>query len=129
MGCALRGKSLEVKFHVLMEHFVFREQIGKVVQFRLRRELPPDQQISGFHKCGFFRQLFYGDAAVAEDALLSVDERNAADARTGVSITFIEGDISGLAAKVGNIDRRFLLGSYNDREFVLFFRPVPVLPR
>jgi hypothetical protein len=80
-------EALEVVAHVLVEHLVFGEQLGKLGEFGAGRQLAVDQQVGGLDEGAFFRE--FGDviAAVAEDALFAVDEGDGALAGAGVAVS------------------------------------------
>ena len=64
----------------------------------------PNEQIGRLDKRALFRQFFNRVAAVAQYALITIDERYVALARTGISIALIQRDVSRLRAQFRNVN-------------------------
>src|SRR6516164_1600743 len=82
-----------------------REVIGKARQLSLRGQLSVDDQKSGLDEARLLRQCLDGNAAVAKDALFSVDKRNGALTGTCVPVAAVESDQTGLIAQFANVNR------------------------
>ena len=91
-----RGETLEVKLHVLVQILVAGQQVGKRLQLRPRRQVAVDDQIGRLDEIGFLGHLLDGDAAIAQDALVAVNEGDVADARAGVAVAVVNGDVAGV---------------------------------
>ena len=99
--------------HALVEHFIFREQSGKLGELRGGGKLAVDEQVGGLDEGAFLSE--FGDivAAVLEDAFFAVDKSDRAFACAGVSISRIKGDRTGFAPKCADVDADFSFRSYN----------------
>ena len=100
-------ESFEVVAHALVEHFVFREQCGKLGELRGGGKFAVDEQVSGLDEGAFLRELGDVVAAVLEDAFFAVDEGDRALAGTGVSVARVERDAAGFCAKRADVDSDF----------------------
>ncbi len=95
------------------------------------RQLAVDQQIAHLEERAVLGQLFDGEAAIAEDALLAIDEGDLALAAAGVAVARVHGDETGFTAELLAIDGAFAFGALNDVELDLlavvveFCRPHP----
>src|ERR1051326_1869282 len=85
-------------------------------QFGAVWEFSENDQVGNFDEGGFFSQLFYGDAAIAQDSLLAVDESDFAEAGTGVGVAVVECNVAGLPPERRNINRQLFLGPLDDRK-------------
>jgi hypothetical protein len=83
------------------------------------RKLAINQQVADLRKRGVFGELFDGIAAIPENPLFAVDERDGALARTGVSESRIESNDAGLRTQAGDIDSDFSFCAGHDREFIV----------
>ncbi len=88
-------------------------------QLRGRRQLAVDQQVADLGEGGLLGELLDRVAAVAQDALLAVDEGDRARAGAGVAVAGVEGDGTRSAAQRGDVDADLVLGADEDRELVL----------
>jgi len=79
-------------------------------------QLAVDEQVGRLDEVGLLGQVLDGVAAVAEDALFAVDERDLGLAGPGVGITVVEGDVARLVAQLADVDAAFLLGADDDGE-------------
>lgn len=87
-----------------------------MLQLLPRRQLTIDEQIRRLDECGLLRHFLDGNAPVAQDAALAIDESDFALARAGVAVAVIEGDVSGLRAQIGDIHRLFVFRADDDRQ-------------
>ena len=83
------------------------------------RQAAVNQQIGGFDKGQFFSHLGDVKAAIAQDALVAVNVGDGTGAGTRILITVIKGYAAGLCMQIGDVDRALLLGSRDQREFIL----------
>ncbi len=117
-GHRVRGgrKTVEEMPHVLVEHLVFREQVGKIDELGAAGQVAVDQQVGGLDEGAFGGQLGDVVAAVAQDALLAVDEGDGALAGAGIAIAGVKCDAARLIAQGGDVDAHFTFGSDDGRE-------------
>src|SRR5262249_46582498 len=80
------------------------------------RQLALDQQVRDLEEGAALGQLRDVVAAVAEDALLTVDERDRALAGARVGIARSEPDQPGPVAELADVERTFALGALDDVE-------------
>ena len=120
-------EALEVVLHRLVQQLVVRQQVGEPPQFGAVGQLAHDDQVGHLDERGFLGQLLDGDAAVAQDALLAVNESDLALARAGVGVAVVQGDVAGFVAQRGDINRAFLFRSFDNGKLASSSRPVSVL--
>ena len=108
---------LELVLHALVQQFVGGQQIAEPGQLVALRQPPEDQQPGRLDEVGLGGELLDGDAAVAEDALLAVDEGDGAAAGAGVAQRRVVGDQAGLVAELGDVDGPLALGPLEDGQF------------
>ena len=118
MGVA--RKALEQVLHARVNGRVLCEQLGEPLALRRERQLPVDDEVGCLDEGGMLGELFDGIAAVAEDAGLTVDEGDRTLAGTGVSVTLVVGDVTGIVAQVANVHRLFALRTDHDGEAILY---------
>ena len=106
--------SVEEPAHVLMDHRVAGEQPLPAGHLVPRRQVAVDQQIRRLGEGAPLPQLLDGNAAVAQDAPLAVEEGDGALRRSGVHERRIERHQSRLPAQVGDVDCPLALGSLYD---------------
>src|SRR5450756_2040476 len=70
--------------HVLVHIGVERDFVHELVILLLGRQLTVAKQPRDLEEGGILRELLYRVAAIAEDSLLAIDERDGAPARCGV---------------------------------------------
>ena len=92
-------EALEMELHVLVQQLVLGQQIRKTPQLGAVGQLAHDDQVGHLDEGGFLRQFLDGNAAVAQDALLAVDERDLAATRAGVAVAVVQRDVAGLVAQ------------------------------
>jgi hypothetical protein len=114
------GEALEVVLQVLVQEFILREQVGEAFKLGAVRELAHDEQVGDFNEGGLLGEFLDGDAAVAQDAQIAVDEGDLALARAGVSVAFVERDVAGLGAELGNVHGALAFGADEGGEGVSF---------
>ncbi len=93
--------------HVLVDELVLAEQAAEVRELGGRRQLAEDQQVGRLDEARPLGELLDGIAAVAQDALLAVDERDLARAGAGVPVAAVERDQAGFGAQLRDVDGRF----------------------
>jgi hypothetical protein len=103
------GQRAEEALEVLVEHRVDRDRAHEVVELLAGRQLPVDQEIGDLEEGALRGELLDRDAAVAQDPLLAVDERDRAATRAGVRIAGIERDVAGLRAQRADVDAALAL--------------------
>src|SRR6185503_4924972 len=79
-----------------------------------------DEEVADLGEGGLLGDLLDPVAAVAQDALLAVDEGDRALAGAGVAVAGVEGDGARLRAQRGDVDPHLALAAHDDRELVLF---------
>ena len=109
-------EAFEVVLHVLVQHLVLGQQVRETPQLGAGGQLAHDDQVGHLDEGGFLRQLLDGDAAVAQDALLAVDEGDLALAGTGVAVAVVQRDVAGLVAQRGDVHRALLFGAFDNRK-------------
>ena len=110
------GQRVEHHLEVFVEHRVPADRLLEGVELRLRRQLPVGQQVGHLHEARVLGELLDRDAAVAQDALLAVDEGDRALARARVRVAGVEGDVAGLRAELGDVDALFALAAFDHVE-------------
>lgn len=63
-------------------------------------------------------QLLDRDAAITQDALVTVDVGDCGRAGTGIAVAIIKGDVACAVAQHADVDRQFILDSLDDREIM-----------
>ena len=118
-GHRVRGgrEAVEEVAHVLVQHLVFREQVGELGELRAAGKIAVDEQVGGLDEGAFFRQFRDVVAAVAQDAFFAVDEGDGALAGTGVAVAGIERDAAGLVSEREDVDPHFALGADDGLQF------------
>src|SRR5271157_4850206 len=76
-----------------------------------------DQEPGCLCEPGVLGKLLDGDAAIAQDPFLTVDEGDLAYAGSGVAVPRVERDQAGTGAKLGNIEGQLTFSTFNDRQF------------
>ena len=110
---------LELVRHRLVQQFVQRQPPAEPIQFVLLRQSAEDQQPSSLDEVGVFGELFDGNAAIAKQALLLIDESNGTLADGRIGQRRVIGGQSGGIAKLGNIHGPIALSPHNDGKFNL----------
>ena len=109
------GKILVEGFHILMHQGVVVEHDGECPQFGGRGQAPVDQQVRCFLEGRFFGQFLHGDAAVSQDPLLTLHKGDLALAGPCVGEAGIQGDESGSAAQLCDINCFFTFTAHDHR--------------
>ena len=89
---------------------------AELVELGLVGQAAEDQEPGGLDEGRALGELLDGDAAVAEDALLAVDEGDLARAGAGVAEAGVERDQAGLGAELGDVDGQLAFGPLDDRQ-------------
>ena len=105
-----------------MEHRVESDGFRELGQLRLIRKLAMNEQPTNLQKAGMFRKFLNGVAAVAQNALFSIDERDGTLAGARVGIAWVEGDEPGFGSQAPNIKGPLMFGAFDDRKRVRFAR-------
>mmetsp|Transcript_33784 Transcript_33784/g.41767 ORF Transcript_33784/g.41767 Transcript_33784/m.41767 type:complete len:337 (+) Transcript_33784:557-1567(+) len=126
------AESLDEWLETLMIGGVLEHLLGEASELLRGGELTVDEEEGGLEEVGSLSELLDGVATVLEDALLTVDERDAGDAVDGVHVSGVVGASHGTGralnlGEVGGVDGTILddelvaLAStvVNDRERVL----------
>src|SRR4029077_8095908 len=93
-------KAIEKFLDAFVHESVVRDVPGPILELRFGGKLALKEKISGFEISAFFGEFFDGVTAVAEDALVAVNVRDAADAGGGV----VEGGVVAHHAKIGRVN-------------------------
>ena len=112
-----RREAREVATHRLGQSRVLPEQLAEPVALLLGGQLAPDEQLSRLDERAVLGEILDGVAAVAEDALVTVDERDARLARARVAVPVVEGDVPGLRAELADVDGRLVLRAHDHGQF------------
>ncbi len=112
----LGRETLEVVLHAFVKQLVIGEHLGKLLQLGAGRQLAPDKEMGDLDERRLLSQLFDRDAAIAQNALLAIDESNRTLARTRVAVAVVEGDITGLGPEAGDVDGSLLFGPFKRRQ-------------
>jgi len=96
---------------------VFGQKPAKGRTFFEGGQFAEDQQHGRFNECAFFRQLFDGDAAVAQDALFAVHEGDGRLAGAGIAVAGIESQQPGVLFQGGDVDADFAFAADQHGQF------------
>jgi hypothetical protein len=99
---------------VLVEHRVDADRADEVGDLLARRQLPVDQQVRDLEEVAALGQLLDRVAAVAQDALLAVDEGDGGAAGAGVGVAWVERDETRLVSQLADVDGAFALAALDD---------------
>ena len=113
------GEGVEEVPHLLADEGVMRHLAAEPIELLAGRQLAPDQQVGDLQEGRALGQLLDRIAAIAEDALLPVEEGDGAGARAGVAVAGVVGDEPGLAAQPPDVDRVVTLGAAHQRQLHL----------
>src|SRR6185295_19290722 len=114
-----RRVALEELLHVLVDQAVLGQSLAELLDLGPVRQVAVDQQVAGLGELRVAGDLLDRVAAIAEDALLAVDEGDLALARPRVAVARIERDVPRALAKLGHVDRLLAFRADDDGEFVL----------
>ena len=103
--------------HVLVHEGVHLDAVLEPVEPLLVGQVTVDEQVGHLHEGRLLGQILDAVPAVAQDALLAVEEGDAAQGRTGVLESAIERDESGLSAELGDVQCHLAFRSPNDGQF------------
>ena len=124
-GMGVIVKAVEKFLDALVDESVMRDVIGPVLKLGSGGQFAVEQEIRRFEVRAFFREIFDGIAAVTENALIAVDESDAANARGGVvecRVVAHHAKFRGIdfdLAKIGGAN-----GAVRDRHLIAFARAV-----
>ena len=110
---------LELVLHPLVQQLVGGQQVAEPGQLLPLRLPPENQHPRHLDEAGLGGELLDGDAAIAEDALLAVDEGDGAAADARVAQGRVVGDQAGLIAQLGDVDGPLALGPHQDGQLDL----------
>ncbi len=82
-----------------MNELVFGELVAEFLQLGFTGQFAEYQQVGGFGKGRLLGQLFDRITAIAQNAVVTVDIANVALAGTGIAVTVVQRDKSGLGAQ------------------------------
>ena len=99
---------------VFVQQRVARDVRAEAFELLTRRQLAVHQQPRHLEERALLRELFNRIAAIAQDALLAIDEGDRALARTRVAITRIERDQAGGRTQLADVGCGFVLRANND---------------
>ena len=91
-----------------------RQRLAKRVELRGRRQFAEDEQVGHFDEVALLGQHLDRVAAVAEDALLAVEERDRAGGRAGVDEALVERDGPGGGPQLRDVDPVFPFGTHDE---------------
>ncbi len=113
----LPREAREEVLHVLVQQGVVVQPVGEGIQFLLVGQVAIDDQEADLDERGLVGQLFDWNAAVAQNAFLSIEKGNPALAGTGVSIARVHGDVAGLSPELADVDGFLVLRAREYRQF------------
>ena len=114
------GKAFVEVLHVLVQHRVAGDVRGERLELLLIGQPAVDQKVAGLHEGRMLGELLDGDAAVAQDAFLSIEKSDRAEAGAGVHVAVVERDVPRLGAELGDVDGQLPLAALDDRQFDFF---------
>ena len=110
------GQAAEQLLQVLVQHRVVRHLVGELLQLGGRGQLLVQQEPHDLDEVALLRQLLDRVAGVPQYALLPIQERDLALARTRVAKARVVGDGAGLGAQLANIERDFAFAADHHRQ-------------
>ena len=115
-----RGETFQNFLHLGFDHGVLPQAQTELLALGRGRELAVDDEVRGLNKIAVVRQLLDRVTAVAEDAIVAVEEGDLALARAGVAVTLVVGDVAGGGTERARIDRFLAFGADNHGQGVFF---------
>jgi hypothetical protein len=106
----------EEGLEVLVDHGVARDGPLEDLILARARQLAVAEQVRDFEEVAVLGQLFDRVAAIAQDALVAIDERDCARAGAGVRVAGIECDEPGGAPELADVDGAFAFAAFDDGE-------------
>ena len=103
-----------------MQQRVHRHLLAELRELFVVGSCAVDQHVADLGEPSAGGDLFDRIAAVAQDALFAVDERDRALAAASVPIPRVQGDQPSVFAQLGNVDSAFPFATFDYRQFVLF---------
>ncbi len=94
--------------HVLMQHGMVIQVVSEEFQFLLVGQVPVDDEVGDFNERGLRSQLFDGDSTVAEYSFFAIEKGDFAFAGSGVPITRIHRNVTGLRSQLSDVDGFFI---------------------
>ena len=110
---------LELVLHALVQQLVARQPLAEPVQFVLLGQPAENQQPGRLDEIGMVGELLDGDAAIAEDALLAVDEGDRALADGRIGQRRVVGGQAGCIAEPRDVDGPLAFRPHKDGKFDL----------
>jgi hypothetical protein len=95
--------------HVLVDEAVPGQHRPELLALGEARQLAVDEQVRDLDEVRLLRELLDAVAAVAQDALFTVEVRDRARRRPGVHVPAVERDVAGLVAQRSDVDRVLIL--------------------
>lgn len=108
----------EMVAKVFMQQFVVCQQLAKPFALPACRQVPEDEQPSGFYERTVLRDFFDGVASIVQCSFFAVDEGDAAVACPCIAITRVEGDVAGFLAQASDVNGMFLFTANHDGQFI-----------
>jgi hypothetical protein len=109
-------EALEEVLQRLAHHRVMRHFVVELGEFVGLGQFAVDQQIGNFKKIGMFRQLLDRIAAIQQDALVAVDERDRAFGCGGRHEARVVGEVAGVLVQLADVERGIAQRSGDDRQ-------------
>ena len=105
---------LELVLLAFVQQLVARQAEAELVEFLLAGQATEDQQPGDLDEIGVLGELLDGNAAIAENALVAVDEGDSALADPAIAQRGVVGNQAGLVAEAGDVDGPLALGAHED---------------
>ena len=113
----VRRERVEHLLQILVDQTVPREAVVELLVLLRRRQRALGQQVCDLDEVGPFGELIDRVAAVPENALLTVDERDRALARPRVQAARVQRDVARLLPQRFHIDGALSFAAHDDVEF------------
>ncbi|MNK74348.1 hypothetical protein D3C87_938570 [compost metagenome] len=111
----------EESAHLLMHHGVTRDAGVEILLLRSRRQFAVEQQVAGFQEIALFGKLLDREAAVKENAFVTIDIGDLGFAGGRRREARVVGEGARVLVQRGDIDDAWSNRAFPDREFDLFF--------
>ena len=108
---------IEEALHVLVHEGVHLDAAFKPIEPLLIGQVAVDQEVGHLHKGRLLGQILNAVSTVAQDALLAIEEGDAAQRRPRVLESAVERDEPRLSAELGDVQRHLAFRSPNNGQF------------
>src|SRR5271165_6035621 len=112
-------KPLEMVTHPFVQQFLLGQELAEPGELDRGWQLAIDEQPGRLHESAVLGKLLDGITTIAQDPILTVNERDLALTGPCIAVTGIKRDVTGLVAQRSNVDGLLALGPRDDRELDL----------